>query len=102
MGRLIDAEVVKKRLAELRFKGELADYDTEIHNVFESVVDTTKTAFDVEKVVEQLNDRIQTLDGRSKTCMDAGDFAGSDRYSARMCELIKAIEVVRKGGIDET
>ena len=54
MGRLIDTDVVKKRFAEVRFKGELADYDREIHDVFESVVDTTKIAFDKNKVLEEL------------------------------------------------
>ena len=87
MGRLIDAEVVKKRLSELRFKGELAEYDAEIHNVFESVVDTTKTAYDVEKVVDELEGKIEMTWKH--------DYLGGKKDAFK-----EAIEVIRKGGIE--
>ena len=98
MGRLIDADELIEALKE--------DYDdADIQKTLEffgiyDFIENQPTAFNVDKVVEQLNDRIQYLDGRSKICMDAGNLGRSNRCSERMCELIKAREIVEKGGID--
>lgn len=54
-----------------------------------------------ERVVERLNEIISNLDNKNKICMDIGDFKSSDRYSDRMCEVIKCKEIVmEEGGIE--
>lgn len=79
MSRLIDAEELKKRIHCL--------YSDDLE-ILEKI-DEQPTAFDVEKVVEQLNELLEekTSDG------------GEDWYTAEC--LAKAIEIVKRGGRDE-
>lgn len=78
MGRLIDAEALKKDILSQSILGETMGkvLDRYIH-----VVDSQPTVFDVDKVVEQLEaDKRHTFDG----CINK-------RY---------AIEIVKGGGVD--
>lgn len=78
MGRLIDAEALKKDILSQSILGETMGkvLDRYIH-----VVDSQPTAFDVDKVVEQLEeDKRHTFDG----CINKK----------------KAIEIVKCGGVD--
>lgn len=66
------------------------------YEFFKEDFDKWNTRKPMERIVEQLNDRISNLDNKNKICMDVGDFKSSDRYSERMCEVINAREIVEK------
>lgn len=63
-------------------------------------LDNIPTAYNPDKVVEKINDKIQNLDNKSKICMDIGDFCTSDRLSDHMCAYIDCREIVKRGGVE--
>lgn len=93
MGRLIDTDLLMRK-CEKWLKPKAPDED-EMVSVADIAVSTLMeieeqpTAFDVEKVIEQLNELLE-----EKTT-DSGD----DWYTAEC--LSKAIEIVKRGGRDE-
>ena len=66
-----------------------------IETVRDLCVKQESTAFDVDAVVTQLDEKIASLDNKNKICMDVGDFRSSDKYAERMCEVIKCKEIVK-------
>jgi hypothetical protein len=97
MGRLIDADVLCKMLKE-----DIGDcdyqYDLEFYGVYD-IIANTPTAYDVDKVIEELEDRLATeKDARAEYIL------GVNGFSQRLCEssissYTKAIEIVKRGGI---
>lgn len=83
MSRLIDADKLQEDLEKV--KKESATLVDLLHIIeFQIVVDAQSTAFDVDKVVEQL---------------DALDNAEVDYYSSNdVIDRIDAIDIVRNGG----
>lgn len=61
-------------------------------------VDEVEVAFDVDKVVEQMDKRIAFLDGVNKICFDAGNYRDADKNADKMSEVIAIKEIVRNGG----
>lgn len=74
--------------------------DNDLGHLVVDEIERIPTAYDVEKVVEQLDNRISSLDSKNKICMDAGDFKSADKYADKMCEVIEIKEIVRKGGVE--
>ena len=97
MGRLIDADKLMLHLndyalQEAPFGRNDSKNQKEIYETIKEcmkAVEEQPTAFDVEKVIEQLNELLE-----EKTT-DSGD----DWYTAEC--LSKAIEIVKRGGRDE-
>lgn len=95
MSRLIDAETFKKFLQELYKAG--APYDGVIE-----LLDAQPTAFNVEKVVEQLEKEreyshadFEEYVQECSLCLDAE----YDDYFHRGLE--RAVNIVKRGGVDE-
>ena len=84
--RLIDADALLKQLLESK--------DDEIIKAVIGLVQTQPTVYDIEKVVEQLEEKL--------TCEDYGT-CGYCQY--RWCPMVlleadEAIDIVRKGGAE--
>lgn len=78
MGRLIDADAFKRRVAGMAFSN---NYPANKANAWCELIDEQPTAFDVDKVVKQLEeDKRHTFDG----CINKK----------------KAIEIVKGGGLE--
>lgn len=96
--RLIDADKFKEWIdcGHLRQPSEKCFSELDICKA----IDLQPTAYDVDKVVEQMNERIENLDNKNKICMNCGDFRSADRLSERMGEVINDREIVKKGGVE--
>jgi len=93
MGRLIDADPVLDNLSG-RLES-MKDYDA-----VKDVINNMPTAYDVDKVVEQLEKRIQT----HERCIEYEKKNGTitEEFQQRKAvEVLKeAIEIVKGGGVD--
>ena len=83
--RLIDADELKKNLLEY-------NYTTE-HNQIFRYIDEQPAAYDVAKVVEQ-------LESESARWQDSGDAYNDEKEKGVAIGFRKAIEVVKGGGVD--
>ncbi len=84
MGRLIDAD-----------KLESADFSECIDSMeIMAVIDAQPTAYDPDKVVEQLEDRKSLM-------LETFKISESDIDRGRIYGMDKAIEIVKAGGADE-
>ena len=77
--RLIDADALKDTLLKYRY--------TTAHNQIFRYIDEQQTAYDVDKVVEQLEENSFEM--------------GKDSIPVHYVRLNKAIEIVKGGGVDE-
>lgn len=86
--RLIDADALKKDLLnqmELLFDTEIAE-----------LIDKQPTSYDVEKVIEELSERIERV-----ADFDSYDHGKLTIYDRTMIPSQLAIEIVERGGIDD-
>ena len=92
--RLIDADKIQEHLEKV--KKESASLVDISHIIgFQSVVDAQPTAFDVEKVVKQLEK------SHFHTDVTFDDDGCCNDDSEEVVNLNEAIEIVRRGGMDE-
>ena len=89
--RLIDAD---KLIEDMRNKWDMQDLYLPIH-FKELLIDEQPTAFDVDKVVEQLEENYFL----TESTFDDDGYCNDD--SEEVVNLNEAIEIVRGGGIDE-
>jgi hypothetical protein len=82
MGRLIDVDVLKKHYAW---------WNNEEKEMFDAIVDAQPTAFDLERVVQELEEQIDSNRGWEDEDFFAGETNGFE----------VAIKIVKAGGIDE-
>ncbi len=87
MGRLIDADKLKADLEKAISKNE--DMDCLDFLRVASVIDAQPTAYDPDKVVEQL-DKVS----------DYYEFDEQGMEHVQMLRLVDAIEIVKGGGVD--
>lgn len=95
MGRLIDADALIEELKTLQVsvtglragKGILAEYAKQYRESILRVIDEQPTAYDVEKVVQELNE-------------ESSMFHSMFGYSVCSIRLGKAKDIVRKGGVE--
>ena len=91
MGRLIDADAFKKRIGT----------ETKIRKMMCMAIDEQPTAYDVEKVVAELDQlRKDCINKSTEFCETFGTKITDDMIFGESMGLYKAIEIVRKGGID--
>lgn len=99
MEKLIDADDVISLLANHHFDDSKENTDLLIHNLCKEVK-SVPTAYDVDKVVEQLEKRIQT----HERCIEYEKKNGTitEEFQQRKAvEVLKeAIEIVKGGGVD--
>ncbi len=93
MGRLIDADALIEKTKKFLM-------DRALIEIFETLIDDTPTAYDVEKVAAELEGEVEYQD---KKADEADVFeevsVSSARISMRKC-YEHAIEIVRKGGAE--
>ncbi len=83
MGRLIDEDDIISLLVYHHFDDDKGNFDLLIHNLCKEVK-RIPIAYDVDKVVEQLEE----------ACISPSDYPG---YTV---DIEKAIEIVKGGGVD--
>ena len=91
MSRLIDAD---KLLDDMKNKWDMQDLYLPIH-FKELLIDEQPTAFDVDKVVEQLEENYFL----TESTFDDDGYCNDD--SEEVVNLNEAIEIIKRGGIDE-
>ena len=97
MGRLIDAEELKERFCEENCgKNRCVDHMDKCAWILS--VEESKTAFDVDKVVEQLK---QLKMRYFLTIANTGDTDKDCAYKNIANTIDKAIEIVKGGGVDD-
>ena len=89
MGRLIDAGLFLDNLSG-RLES-MKDYDA-----VKDVINNMPTAYDVDKVVEQLG----KLKRASELCLSINDCAQRLKYIEKEQTIALAIEIVKGGGVD--
>lgn len=93
MGRLIDEDSVMKKLTEVELNnGTLTDAKIAMRDV--------PTAYDVEKVLEQLQEREETSKEYYVEAMVEGIYSSVNRFCGERFAYNNAIELVRKGGAE--
>lgn len=93
--RLIDAykliEVLHESLegdCDLRKDYEFMGIDEFIEN--------QPTAYDVDKVIAQLDEKIARLDSRQQICYEVGDFKTGDKMADKMAAFIESKNIVKR------
>lgn len=88
MGRLIDAD---------KFKGKVIASHTGSGVIKLVAIDDVPTAYDPDKVVEQLEECAKWMCGsREAEC----PYIGNDEVDCERCAMLRAIEIVKGGGVD--
>lgn len=95
--RPIDADEFQKQIAGMAI---LNNYPPDKANALCKLVDSQPTAFDVEKVIEQLNKELELADEEKRRCTIENmlQFDEAKGYARGMA---CAIEIVKRGGRDE-
>ena len=96
--RLIDADAFEKEIVEF-YESSLNDHDANLFVEFMAHLDEQPTAYDVEKVVEQLETH-KDLDVCENNCYECKKKYPNDDCPTEKCAFDKAIEIVRKGGVE--
>jgi predicted RNA-binding protein with EMAP domain len=96
MRRLIDESTLKKSIEKWLNPDQIADRMVDLENITVSVmmeIEEQPTAYDVDKVVEQLEDRKSLM-------LETFKISESDIDRGRIYGIDKAIEIVKGGGVD--
>lgn len=98
MSRLIDADALIEFIdaGRLRHPGELAFSELNVVNM----LNHAPTAYDVEKVVEQLNKELELADEEKRRCT-VENMLQFDEAKGYARGMACAIEIVKRGGRDE-
>lgn len=97
MSRLIDADEFQKQIVGMAI---LNNYPPDKANALCKLVDSQPTAFDVEKVVEQLNKELELADEEKRRCT-IENMLQFDEVKGYARGMACAIEIVKRGGRDE-
>lgn len=54
------------------------------------------TAYDVDKVIAQLDEKIARLDSRQQICYEVGDFKTGDKMADKMAAFIESKNIVKR------
>ena len=91
MSRLIDADVLLEHIKKLECHAENKKYEQGMNDFlqcyFPQIIDNQPTAFDTEKVVEQLEEKIEIT-------------WEHDYRGGRKDAFNEAIDIVKKGGVE--
>ena len=91
MSRLIDADVLLEHIKKLECHAENKKYEQGMNDFlqfyFPQIIDNQPTAFDTEKVVEQLEEKIEIT-------------WKHDYLGGRKDAFKEAIDIVKKGGVE--
>ena len=96
--RLIDADKLKADLEKAISKNE--DMDCLDFLRVASFIDAQPTAYDPDKVVEQLEKSIQISESAKAEAIAEMCGASANYYGGAECAYERAIEIVKGGGVD--
>lgn len=93
--RLIDADELIKVLHES------LDGDVELIKDYELLgiddfINAQLTAYNVDKVIAQLDEKIARLDSRQQICYEVGDFKTGDTMADKMAAFIESKNIVKR------
>lgn len=93
--RLIDADELMDFISE---HAEQIQYAIEHKNmeILESLIKQIPTAYDVDKVIAQLDEKIERLDSRQQICYEVGDFKTGDKMADKMAAFIESKNIVKR------
>lgn len=93
--RLIDADKLMGELHEA-LKGDCdLRKDYEFMGIDE-FIENQPTAYDVDKVIAQLDEKIARLDSRQQICYEVGDFKTGDKMADKMAAFIESKNIVKR------
>lgn len=93
--RLIDADVLKSNLT-------LVDEKCSLQNTLLDIIDKHVTAYDIDKVVEQLEKMLENdVEYKYKRCRTVGDEGCAKYIACEYCILQGALEIIKAGGKNE-
>ena len=93
--RLIDADKLMGELHEA-LKGDCdLRKDYEFMGIDE-FIENQPTAYDVDKVIAQLDEKIARLDSRQQICYEVGDFNTGDKMADKMAAFIESKNIVKR------
>ena len=104
MGRLIDADKLMKEIREVDFMADAEEmkvtHDTMMtgffHGLVQGIVDYTPTAYDPDKVVEQIHEYFRKE--MEAACISAGDEIPMGKINHLMKANKNVCRIVKKGG----
>ena len=97
MGRLIDADAFKRQVAGMAISN---NYPANKANALCELIDAQPTAYDPDKVVEQLEKKIQTHKRVIEYEKKNGTITEEFQQRKAVEVLEGAIEIVKAGGVD--
>ena len=100
--RLIDADAFKSQIAGMAISN---NYPANKANAWCELIDAQPTAYDPDKVVEQLEDLRKAEQDRTDACDEDGCGDGEQIYDdgrshGRFEAYVRAIDIVKGGGIN--
>ena len=98
--RLIDADKIKQSVTNEMLKSEL---NSPVYCTFVCVIadiESQPTAYDVDKVVEQLEENIKHAEREAKEYGEKGNIGVFDMLDARAKAYRNSIKIVKSGGIE--
>lgn len=90
--RLIDADETIKQYTQIFVE----KYGIECGKMFQGVLKQMPTAYDVDKVIAQLDEKIARLDSRQQICYEVGDFKTGDKMADKMAAFIESKNIVKR------
>lgn len=98
--RLIDADKIKQSVTNEMLKAEL---NSPVYCTLECVIadiESQPTAYDVDKVVEQMEKDTELAYNRYMDCSPNAPQSVVARYSTQYQERARCLEIIKSGGID--
>lgn len=103
--RLIDADELRKRICKGFTQNEPDENPMvdlcECLADFISIIDGQPTAYDVDKVIQTINNKIKTLDAKQTVFMEYGLFGVADTMASQIARYVECREIVKNGGYGE-
>lgn len=90
MARLVDADALINKIQEEKKKNEYSEVTLQVINLFVEMLEEQPTAYDVEKVVEALEEQQEYYSFDMDSDLDCA------KYKAYK----NAIDIVKRGGVD--
>lgn len=102
--RLIDADELRKRICKGFTQNEPDENPMvdlcECLADFISIIDEQPTAYDVDKVVHEINNKIQELDAKQQLFIENGLLNMADKMASKIGIYIECREIVEKAGVE--
>ena len=90
--RLIDADALLEQIVKLN--------NVYVQGRMAYIIDNQPTAYDVEKVVAELEQQAEQYRNRGFEYEKHGYSAMADTYYAKQCSYLHAIDIVKAGGVE--